>query len=138
MEYHPNQLAGMVSTYRETGVEFGLHTSCYVEDDYLGTFRTESERFAKTFGFAPRSFTVHGLGDCRYETRLRFGEEIIPRLEEFGYVFTDCNQTLRTYDYVISDCHLEATSGRRYIYNDFLRLPRFFAPGFNYLVLTHT
>lgn len=137
MEYHPSVLAQTVCAYRKAGVEFGLHTSCYVEDDYLATFRAETDRFAQAFGFAPRSFTVHGLGDYRYEIRLRFGEEIIPRLEEFGYIFTDCNQTLRAYDYVISDCHLEATSGRRYIYNDFFMLPKFFAPGMNYLVLTH-
>ncbi len=136
-DYPPGAMADAVAHYRAKGVEFGLHSSCYTEDDYMGAFRRELGRFAECFGFRPTSFTVHGLGTFRAEIRDRFAEEIAGRLSEFGLAFTDCNVRLRQYDYVITDCHLEPATRRRYIYDDVVTLPRFFVPGRDYLVLTH-
>lgn len=136
-DYPPEAVADAVAHYRAKGVEFGLHSSCYTEDDYIGAFRREIGRFAECFGFRPASFTVHGLGSFRVEIRDRFAEEIVDRLPEFGLKFTDCNTRLRQYDYVITDCHLEPETRRRYIYDDVVTLPRFFEPGRDYLVLTH-
>lgn len=136
-DYRPEAVAAAVAHYRAKGVEFGLHSSCYTEDDYIGALRREIERFAECFGFRPTSFTVHGLGSFRAEIRDRFAEEIVDRLAEFGFVFTDCNIRMRQYHYVISDCHFDAATGRRYICDDMVSLPRFFEPGRDYLVLTH-
>jgi hypothetical protein len=136
-DYDPAHLAATVAEYRPRGVEFGLHSSCYTQDDYLGALRQESNRFEEYFGFRSRSFTVHGLGEHRSAVRDRFSSEIIGRLPEFGFVFTDCDARMRRYDYVITDCHPEPGTGRRLIYDDMLRLPRFFQPGRDYLVLTH-
>lgn len=134
LEYQSDDLMDTVKRYREVGVEFGLHTSCYLHDDYFAAFSRETEKFSKTFEFQPWSFTVHGLGEVRLNTRLSFVQEIIARLAEFGYVYTDCS---RSYTYVITDCHPDPISGRRFIYNDFLHLPNFFMSGRDYLVLTH-
>jgi hypothetical protein len=136
-DYPPQTVAAAVAHYRAKGVEFGLHSACYTEDDYLGTFRRELERFADCFGFRARSFTMHGLGSFRAEIRERFSEEVVARLPEFGLTFTDCNPRLRQYDYVITDCHPEPGTGRRYICDDVIDLPRFFDAGRDHLVLTH-
>jgi hypothetical protein len=136
-EYDPADVADTVAAYRMRGVEFGLHSSCYTQDDCFGALRRETDRFAEHFGFRPRSFTVHGLGEYRYAVRERFSLEIVGRLSEFGFVFTDCSARMRNYDYVITDCHLEPDTGRRLIYDDMLHLPRFFQPRRDYLVLTH-
>jgi hypothetical protein len=135
-DYDPAALADVVAKFRGR-VEFGLHSSCYVHDDYIGALRGEIDRFERCFGFRPQSLTVHGLGDFRLETRERFTKEIVDRLAEFGFAFTDCDARMRRYDYVITDCHPEPGSNRRHIYDDMLRLPRFFQPGRDYLVLTH-
>ena len=135
VDYDPKKVAPAVARYRLMGVEFGLHTSCYTQDDYLGALRREVDGFAMCFGFQPPTFTVHGLGTYRAETRARFNEEIAGRLDEFGF---DAGRTPpRQFAYVIQDCHLEAGTQRRYAYDDFATLPRFFEPGRNYLVLTH-
>lgn len=136
-EYDPADLAATVAAYRGRGVEFGLHSSCYTQDDYLGALRQETDNFERLFGFRPNSFTVHGLGEYRSAVRDRFSSEIVGRLPEFGFVFTDCDARMRCYDYVITDCHPEPGTGRRLIFDDMLRLPRFFQPRRDYLVLTH-
>jgi hypothetical protein len=136
-DYDPRSLVATVKRYGGRGVEFGLHSSCYTRDDYLGALREEIQRFGDCFGFAPRSMTVHGLGEHRLETRERFSKEIVDRLTEFGFTFTDCDPRMRRYDYVITDCHPEPGSNRRYICDDMLNLPRFFQAGRDYLVLTH-
>jgi hypothetical protein len=124
-------------TARQQGFEVGLHTVCYVHDDYLRAFRQETEKFSDETGFAPRTFTVHGLGQHRLETRLRFYEEIAARLADFGYSFSDCHHTLRTYDYVIEDCHWDGARQARFIYEDFATPPDWFWKGRHYLLLTH-
>jgi hypothetical protein len=135
--YDPRELAGTVERYRAAGIEFGLHSSCYARDDVFAAFAEELERFRGAFGFWPDSFTMHGLGDHRLDTRLRFCAEIAGRLQEFGLRFSDCHASLREYRYALEDCHRDPGSGRRFIYDDFRRLPRFFEPGGSYLVLTH-
>jgi hypothetical protein len=136
-DYDPAGLIAVVAEYRARGIEFGLHSSCYTQDDYLGALHRETDRFEEHFGFRPRSFTVHGLGEYRSAVRERFSSEIVGRLSEFGFGFTDCDARMRSYDYVITDCHPEPGTGRRMIYDDMLHLPRFFQPGRDYLVLTH-
>lgn len=136
-DYAPRELAPVVERYRKSGVDFGLHTSCYVQERYFDAFVEDTNHFAEAFGFAPRSFTVHGLGDFCFENRMKFVEEVLPRLGELGYTFTDCHTQMRSYSYVITDCHPEPGGTRRFMYDDFLRLPEFLAPRQDYLVLTH-
>jgi hypothetical protein len=135
-EYRPEEAAAVLRAHGD-GVEIGLHSSCYLEDDFLAAFSEETERFKSSFGFAPRSFTVHGLGEYRFAVRERFVASVSTRLDEFGYEFSDCDTRLRSYDHVFQDCHLEVGTGRRFILSD-LEAPRaFIREGRDYLLLTH-
>lgn len=136
-DYSLDQACGLILKYKEMGVEFGLHTACYTHDNYLKAFEEETEKFAGAFGFRPKTFTVHGLGQYRADVRARFCSEISNRLYEFGYEFTDCCANLRTYTYVIEDCHWNEKDQCRFIYDDFVSLPKGIKPGMNVLVLTH-
>jgi hypothetical protein len=134
---YPPAAAVAVLRGRSDRVEIGLHSSCYLEDDYLSAFRRETERFTAAFGFVPRSFTVHGLGEFRANVRDRFVATVAPRLGDFGYEFSDCDTSLRRYNYIFQDCHPEAGTGRRYISDDFVRISNIVRRGGDYLLLTH-
>ena len=136
-DYDPNTIVKAVHRFGNLGIGFGLHTSAYVQDDYLAALNEEVNVFKAVMGFAPRWLTVHGLGDFRLDVRERLVAEVTACLGEFGFSFTDAHTHLRQYRYVIQDCHLDAVTGRRYMYNDFVTAERFFWPRFDYLVLTH-
>lgn len=136
-EYSLAKHKRVVASLRDAGFEVGLHTVCYLRDDYLKALELETEKFLHEAGFQPLSFTVHGLGSYRAEVRQRFYLEVGTKLADLGYQFTDCGRHLRTYEYVIEDCHRDERGGQRFIYSDFLRIPHWFRAGGEYLVLTH-
>ncbi len=136
-EYSLYDANKLVQKYVERGVEFGLHTVCYIDDNYLKAFEDETNKFINAFGFQPKTFTVHGLGQYRSDVRAQFYSDISTRLNEFGYEFSDCCANLRTYHYVIEDCHWNAKNQCRFIYDDFKKLPRNIKRGMNVLILTH-
>lgn len=136
-EYTLSEASKIVDRYIDAGIEFGLHTVCYTEDDYLKAFENETFKFEKAFGFRPKTFTVHGLGQYRLDVRNRFYSDISTRLHDFGYDFSDCCPNLRTYHYVIEDCHWSEKEQCRFIYDDFIKLPENIKPGMNVLILTH-
>ena len=127
---------GLSDWARGEGFEVGLHSSCYVEDDFEARFVEETERFADALGFRPSSFTVHGLGSYRSDVRQAFTESAGRDPGRFGYAFSDCDPCQRQYDYVIQDCHLDA-EGRRFIYGDAIAVPPFFSGNRDYLILVH-
>jgi len=137
LEYSLKDLRNDINKYKEQGFEIGLHTTCYLKDNYIDEFEKETELFNKYMGFYPKSFTVHGMGEYRLETRKAFINQIIPKLNDYGYEFTDCHSNLITYEYVIEDCHWDSIAKKRFIYNDFESIPPFFKKGSNYLILTH-
>jgi hypothetical protein len=136
-EYCVAEYKHEINSLINEGFEVGLHTVCYLKEDYLAEFRRETEKLSDELGFRPRSFTVHGMGGIRLTERLQFCEEIVSKIGEFGYQFTDCHEKVLSYDYVIEDCHWDEVKKARYIYDDFVRLPSFFKRGRNYLILTH-
>ncbi len=136
-EYALPEHRELIQEYHRAGFEVGLHTVCYLDDDYMATFARETEKFTAEVGLRPRSFTVHGLGRHRLDVRVRFGREILGRLEEFGYKHCDLHYSVRAYDYIIQDCHLKNEERPFHILEDFLKLPPFFRKGRNYLILTH-
>jgi len=125
----------VIRFYRDSGFEVGLHTCCYTKDNVFEEFKRETEKFAEEAGFWPTSFSVHGLGDYRQAARIKFYREIANRLEEFGYKFGDI-PPLRSYDYVVQDCHFDENRNF-FIYDDFVHLPLFFPKGTTFLILTH-
>jgi hypothetical protein len=126
-----------IQRYQASGFAIGVHTVCYLDDDYLGAFKHETELFSKTLGFAPASFTVHGLGQHRMDWRMRFTNHIRTHLQDFGYKMSDCSEELRYYDHVIHDCHWDAERASRYMLNDFMYSDDLFLKAKNYVVLTH-
>lgn len=136
-EYSLSDHKDEIQTILADGFEVGLHSVCYIEDNYMEAFRRETEKFTREAGFRPKSFTVHGLGQFRLDVRLKFYDEIADRLDEFGYEFSDCCSKLRSYDYVIEDCHWDETKKARYIKSDFFRLSTILDYGKHFLILTH-
>ena len=134
-EYSLKKIRSDIKAYYNSGFEIGLHSQCYIKDDYIAEFKRETNKFSDDTGLEPKSFTVHGLGSFRLETRLKFYKEVAKIYPKYGYQFGDIPQ-LRRYDYVIQDCHLDETK-KRFIYDDFFNLPKFFRQGVKYLVLTH-
>ena len=135
--YDPAEVAPMISAYQSELIEFGLHTTCYVHDDYLATFRRETDMLAAIIGHPPRSFTVHGLGPVRLDIRRRFVAHIKDQLADYGYEFSDCDSSLRYYDHVIQDCHWDEARSQRYLRDDFWAMRRQLVKGHVYLLLTH-
>ena len=135
-EYDIKDHAGKVKYCVENGFNVGLHTQCYIEDDYLEQFRRDTELFISATGISPKIFSVHGLGTYRRSVRKRFYREVGSIMPELGYHFSDCTGVQRTYNYSIEDCHFDSSSRSRYIYDDFEN-PDFMRKGQSYLVLTH-
>lgn len=136
-EYCLKDVRDQVVHYKNQGIEMGLHSVCYVEDDYLNELKRETQKFADEVGFLPKTFTVHGLGDFRKSVRNEFYDVIVTRLKEFGYDFTDAGSRLRNYYYVIEDCHVDKRLSKRFIYNDFVDYPGFLKKEQSLLLLTH-
>ncbi|WP_448207920.1 hypothetical protein [Azospirillum sp. sgz302134] len=138
IDYDPAECREEVARQKALGMEVGLHSSCYLEDDFFGAFRRELDVFQGLFGFAPVSFTMHGLGAVRTAERTAFTEAVPGRLDEFGIAFSDCNVRLRTYRHVVQDCNLDQRApGRRCMYVDFAKPEVFLEPGHALLLLTH-
>lgn len=115
--------------------QIGLHSSCYIYENPLKRLEEEASLFNEVYGFYPQFLTLHGLGQYKYAERLNLIKDLSSKYKDFGFVFTDCIPDLRTYDYVIQDCHLD-NNGHRYIKKDFVNLP----PRINgscYLILAH-
>ncbi|MDG2422529.1 MAG: hypothetical protein P8M22_00980 [Phycisphaerales bacterium] len=135
--YHLADHREVVSEYRESGIEMGLHTQCYVDNSPLDYFRREIESFEDALGFSPKSFTIHGLGQFRIKTRMEFRRKIAKLYQQFGFQFSDAIKAHRRYQYVIQDCHGSPDQGGRYIYDDFIAMPPTLPRSSNVLILTH-
>ena len=136
-EYNPDEYKDYILSLYNLGFEVGLHTTCYLNDDYLKVFKQETQEFIDIFGFNPKSFTVHGMGQYRLDVRQRFVKEIEYKMQKLGYIFTDAILDYIIYDHVIHDCHLDPEKKKRFILKDFKRSPFFFKKGKTYLILTH-
>lgn len=58
--YDPAPLTDLASELHADGFDVGLHTQCWMHEDYASIFYAELERFRDLFGFEPRTFTQHG------------------------------------------------------------------------------
>ncbi|EKE00969.1 MAG: hypothetical protein ACD_21C00250G0042 [uncultured bacterium] len=115
--------------------QIGLHSSCYIYDNPLKKLEEEVNDFNEIYGFCPKFLTLHGLGNYKHTERMQLINDLSTQYQDFGFVFTDCVPELRTYNYVIQDCHL-GSDGNRYIKKDSVILP----PSINgncYLILAH-
>ncbi|MBL4755118.1 MAG: hypothetical protein JKY52_16175 [Flavobacteriales bacterium] len=136
-EYRLQDFKQVAQACKEKGFETGLHTICYAQDDYMGQFKLETEKFADEAGFRPTTFTIHGMGEKRLSVRKAFIREMVKNHTKYGYTFSDCHKAFRGYHHVIEDCHMDFSVNNRYIFDDFNEFPSFFRKGKNYLILTH-
>ncbi len=127
---------GLLTSLREKGYIIGLHTVCYLHDDYMDAFQREIDKFTTESGFRPQTFNAHGLGKHRLETRLRFYQDVTERYKEYGFLYSDCCPGLRAYQHVIEDCHWNEQVSKRYVKDDFIHPERYIKSG-NCLILTH-
>jgi hypothetical protein len=126
-----------VREYHRQGIEVGLHTLCYIKDDFMAEFKRETEKFCDELGIRPLSFTIHGLGSFRLETREVFKKEISTQLERFGYKFSDCLRHLFHYHSLHQDCYLTVDKKNRFIQERFISPPSYLKVGQSCMVLTH-
>ena len=134
MDYPYKQSHRFVSEYSER-FQVGLHSSCYIHNDPLSALRAEILKFQDIYGHSPKFLTLHGMGEYKYAERMKLVSFLSQNYKDFGFSFADFISTLRTYNYVIQDCHLD-NNGNRYIKKDFVNLP----PCINgscYLILAH-
>jgi len=135
-EYSLGDWKVFIEEYHLKGVPFGLHSVCYVNQNYLETFRHETKKFILKTGIVPKSFTLHGLGEYGMENRLQFIKTAKEVAIDNGYRVTDCSEDFISYDYVMHDSHWDMANQKRYIMKEFIRLPNF-SKGKYYLILTH-
>jgi hypothetical protein len=136
-EYRLRDYRERILEYRNEGFETGLHTVCYLADDYMKDFEKETEKFADELGFRPKSFTIHGLGEYRLDVRRAFIENIIKSFDRYGYLFSDCHPSFIRIDAFHEDCNMDEDKKMRFITPQFISPPGYLNPGMSCLVLTH-
>ncbi|MBL0941520.1 MAG: hypothetical protein IBJ00_02145 [Alphaproteobacteria bacterium] len=112
----------------------GLHSSCYIDNNPIDAFKIEIEKFEAIYKFIPKFLTLHGLGSYKYDARMEFIKFISEFYQRYNLEFADFISKMRTYNYVVQDCHL--MEGKRYLKHDILELPPKHA-GSCYLFLAH-
>jgi len=135
-EYNLKSFRNLIWDYKQAGIEIGIHTICYKEEDYFSELERECKVFSDELGFQPISLSVHGLGLFRNDVRQRFYNEMKFRLDQFGLEFADI-PGIRNYDYVIEDCHKFKGESNRFIGHDFNNPFRYFFLSGIFLILTH-
>ena len=135
LDYNPADLTDKISRCRANGLECGLHTSCYEYEHPYDVLKREISDFERLFGFPPKSFTFHGLGQSHYLKRLDVSRYLEHHMHEFGFTFSDTLLHLENYHHVFQDCHILRYKQKRFISWDFL-FNRFCA-SFNKTSLLH-
>ena len=143
--YSLDNARALMAEFLDEGVMFGLHSECYLSDDWLSRLRAEVEIYHKILGTTPFAVNAHGYGDYRFKIRQKFYSGMTPELmNELGIRLNDCGTGNRRYQYIIEDCHRpfgdlphnKIDLYNRCILTDFKMLP---PPGFvsQGLILTH-
>ncbi|MCB0060785.1 MAG: hypothetical protein KDE19_01675 [Caldilineaceae bacterium] len=58
--YDPMPLVSLACQLHDTGFDVGLHTQAWMKEAYAAAFDQELRQFESIFGFAPKTFTLHG------------------------------------------------------------------------------
>jgi hypothetical protein len=79
--YDPRVLQPVIGELRGTGFDIGLHTQAWMFTNYVAAFRKDLDTFVDVFGFAPRTFTLHGAWP-RSDNDLKRRREFVARVDE--------------------------------------------------------
>lgn len=134
--YSLHDWKALIEEYSQKGVPFGLHSTCYVYQNYIETFKEETKKFIDETGMIPKSFTLHGLGEQGIKNRMEFISKVKKIAKMNGYLMTDCSNDYISYDFVMHDSHWNGLNQKRYILDEFANIP-LFPKGKHYLILTH-
>jgi hypothetical protein len=134
--YQIEQCRNIARDLKDKGCVVGLHSTCYLKDDYLTEFRREIDIFESVIGYRPDTFNVHGFGNHRLEARLAFYKDISRCYSDFGFEYSDCWSEMREYKYTIEDCHWCHSLAKRYVKDDIKYPQRYLKTG-NNLLMTH-
>jgi hypothetical protein len=143
--YNLDDANALMAEFLDEGVVFGLHSECYLSDDWLSSLREEIEVYKTTFNTTPFAVNAHGHGEYRLNIRQQFYRGLTSELlNQLGIKLNDCGVGNRLYQYTIEDCHRPFTSSPlnkiepygRCILTDFKILPPpdYVSQG---LILTH-
>ena len=86
--YDPNPYAESWRKLVAEGHCFGLHTLAPINDDFFSVLRKEILQFSDLLGFAPKSFSVHGVCPSPVDwqkRRQQFLDRLAPRMASFGF-----------------------------------------------------
>lgn len=137
-EYKLSDYKDKILKYKEANFEIGLHTVCYVEDDYKKRFFEELNEFEKALGFKASSFTVHGLGEYKLDNRNLFYDDVAKvGLDKYHMNFSDCCRKYMVYDKYIIDCNFDEQLQQRYINDDWFELEKSLNKEHTILIMTH-
>lgn len=137
LDYDPSSMQSLVNFYVRKGIEFGLHTSCYLHHDYETALLQELATFKTLFGFAPKGLTFHGLGDLYRERRDQAEHFLAKSYKDLGFDYADVPGAQLNWHYVLQDCNLAGDSGRRQLELAWLDAEFFSDKPLDVLVLTH-
>lgn len=127
----------IVRKYLEKGHLFGLHSTCYMYDDFIGKFEDEIFRFKEVFLFNPLFFNMHGNGDTRYAIKCEFREFIRSRVKQYGFLLSDDFPEFFKNRLTIHDCSGGPDFNKRFLKEDFFNLPSFLKTGDRINIVTH-
>jgi hypothetical protein len=135
----------LIKEFSKQGVVFGLHSECYIHDNWKDYFESEIKKFRTYYGFRPQAFNVHGFGHYKLRERECFYKYMThQKINDYGFSFCDLHNGLREYKYCIQDSNAlfpansleDYRPERRFLYNDFSTIPPIHK-GSRGLVLTH-
>lgn len=137
LDYDPSSMISIVNCYMQKGVEFGLHTSCYLHQDYKAALFHELNTFKSHFGFAPKGVTFHGLGDLCRDRRDQAVHFLAISYKDLGFDYADVPGAQLHWHYVLQDCNLTGDGGRRQLDLAWLEAEFFSGKPLDVLILTH-
>lgn len=86
--YDPHPYAESWRKLAAEGYSFGLHTLAPSYDDFFSVLRKEIRQFSDLLGFAPKTFSVHGVCPSPVDWQKRrqnFLDRLAPRMASFGF-----------------------------------------------------
>lgn len=136
LDYDAQSMKPVVDSYKGSGIQFGLHTSCYINACFEDNLKTEITKYQDCFDSNPKGVTFHGYGNLYREKRRYAGNYIAKNFQQLGFEYADVFGNSSANKCVIEDCHIEPEKGR-YFCDDVEQLELIAGYPLNVLILTH-
>ncbi len=137
LDYDPKSMKQIVDTYSSKGIEFGLHTTCYLHEDYENALVQELKLFEDCYGFTPKGLTFHGLGQLHRVRRDAAEHFLRVRYKDLGLTYADVPGVQVHWHHVLQDCNLAGVGDLRELDLAWFNAEFFQDKPVDILVLTH-